>query len=75
MAKNRYRVTDEKIDLIFKLYPITKNQRTVAKAVELSQGTVQKILSARMIEQNRIAEEQRSKVFDIDRYFKSTITI
>lgn len=75
MAKNQYRVTDEKVQLIFKLYPITKNQRTVAKAVDLSQGTVNKILNAKWIEQNRREEEERSKVFDIDRYFKSITTI
>jgi hypothetical protein len=75
MAKNKYRVTDEKIELIFKLYPITKNQRMVAKAVDLSQGTVNRILAARMIEQNKIAEEQKSRMFDIDKYAETITTI
>jgi hypothetical protein len=75
MAKSKYRVTDEKIKLIYRLYPITKNQRAVAKAVDLSQGTVNKILNARMIEQNQIAEEEKSKIFNVDNYFKSLVTV
>lgn len=62
MAKNRYRVTDEKIELIFKLMPITRNQRLIAKAVDLSQGTVSKILGAEKVQQ--IVAPKSSSVFN-----------
>jgi hypothetical protein len=62
MAKNRYRVTDEKIKLVFKLYPITRNQRLIAKAVDLSQGTVCKILGAENV--RKIAAPKDSVLFD-----------
>jgi hypothetical protein len=75
MAKNRYRVTDEKIALIFKLLPVCRNQRAIAAAVNLSQGTVNKILAARMIEENQEREQQRRRTFDIDVYMKSITTI
>lgn len=71
MAKNRYRVTDEKIQLIFKLMPITKNQRTVAKAVNLSQGTVCKILGAEKVKE--IVAPSESKYFTWKDYNNSII--
>jgi DNA-directed RNA polymerase specialized sigma subunit len=62
MAKSKYRVTDEKIKLIYRLYPITKNQRTVAKAVDLSQGTVCRILGAEKVRE--IIAPVSSEFFD-----------
>ena len=62
MAKNKYRVTDEKIKLIFRLYPITRNQRVVAKAVDLSQGTVCRILGAEKVKE--IVVPNSSEIFD-----------
>jgi hypothetical protein len=71
MAKNRYRVTDEKIKLVFKLYPITRNQRLIAKAVDLSQGTVCKILGAEKVRE--IAAPKDSVLFDWKDFDNSVI--
>lgn len=49
MARSRYRVTDEKIELVLRLNKMSHNQRAIAKAVNLSQGTVNKIIGARQL--------------------------
>ena len=71
MAKNKYRVTDEKIQLIFQLMPITKNQRVVAKAVDLSQGTVCRILGADKVKE--IVAPVESDFFEWKDYNNSII--
>lgn len=71
MAKNKYRVTDEKIDLVLRLKNLCSNQRTIAKAVDLSQGTVCKILGARLIDISR--KEKQSKFFDWNDFENNSI--
>jgi transposase len=58
MAKNRYRVTDEKIELILSLKNEGNNERDIAKAVQLSQGTINRIVNKKYVH----IEAQKPKV-------------
>jgi hypothetical protein len=71
MAKNRYRVTDEKIELILSLRRHCNDQRTIAKAVDLSQGTVCRILEAKFIDISK--KHKPSKYFNWNDFNKSII--
>jgi hypothetical protein len=73
MAKNRYRVTDEKITLILTLRKLSRDQRAIAKAVNLSQGTVQKILAAKYLDIEKSHRVKASTVFDWKDYNNSII--
>lgn len=76
MARNRYRVTDEKIDLILRLKELCNNQRHIAKVVDLSPGTVSKIINAKLLHPYGRKEETEMKgFFDIDQYAKTLTTI
>lgn len=72
MAKNRYRVTDKKIKLVYKLNK-TKSQRQIAELVELSQGTVCKLLNARMLSKRVKRKVPVSPFFTWERYDNSII--
>lgn len=72
MAKGNYRVTDEKIDLILRLRHTCSDQRTIAKAVDLSQGTVCKILGAKFLDISK-KQPKPSKYFDWNNYDNSII--
>jgi hypothetical protein len=73
MAKNRYRVTDEKITLILTLRKLSRDQRAIAKAVNLSQGTVQKILSAKYLDIEKTRQKPKSKFFNWGDYENSVL--
>jgi hypothetical protein len=73
MAKNRYRVTDEKITLILTLRKLSRDQRAIAKAVNLSQGTVQKILAAKYLDIEKTRRVKASTVFDWKDYNNSIL--
>jgi DNA invertase Pin-like site-specific DNA recombinase len=49
MAKGNYKVTDEIIEIILMLKGEGKSERNIAKAVKLSQGTVNKIINLRYL--------------------------
>lgn len=75
MAKARYRVTDEKIELVLRLRR-TKSQRQIAEMVELSQGTVSRLLNARLIrKQARKKAVAKSPFFSWDRFSNNSIIL
>lgn len=73
MAKGNYKVTDEKIDLILRLRKLSKDQRAIAKAVDLSQGTVQKILAAKYLDIEKTRQKPKSKYFSWEDYENSIL--
>jgi uncharacterized membrane protein YdbT with pleckstrin-like domain len=73
MAKNRYRVTDEKIDLILRLKHTCNSERIIAKAVDLSQGTVNKILNAKYLDIEKTRQKTKSKFFNWGDYENSVL--
>jgi transposase len=56
MAKGNYKVTDEIIEMILRLKGDGKSERSIAKVVKLSQGTVNKIINSKYepIEDQRV---------------------
>lgn len=76
MAKGNYRVTDELIEEVFELYSMLPNQRAVGEIVGLSQGTVNKILRNRNMDNTpKIVDVNPSRFFDVESYLKSITTI
>jgi hypothetical protein len=76
MAKrNPYRVTDELIEEVFELYSMIQNQRAVGEIVGLSQGTVNKILRNRNMDNTPKVEVSPSRFFNVESYLKSITTI
>jgi hypothetical protein len=73
MAKNRYRVTDEKIDLVLRLKRMCNSQRVIAQAVNLSQGTVNKILAAKYLDIEKTRKKRKSTHFQWEDYNNSII--
>lgn len=75
MAKGNYRVTDELIEEVFELYSMLPNQRAVGEIVGLSQGTVNKILRNRNMDNTPKEDPFTGRYFNVDSYSKSITTI
>ena len=71
--KGNHKVTDEKIELILRLRKDDKNEREIAKAVQLSQGTVNRILNQKYIHVEQQKPKPTDGVFNWSDYENSII--